>query len=770
MVFRPAAAALLLAMLLLYVPAEPKEKWVEIISEQPLYFPSYSPVEVVDGVFTAKVPESVYRRLREAGAPVNRPRMFYPLLDVSTVEIGLDHLANLSGVNAEAVDGRGVLIAVIDTGVDYTHPAFKSSDGRPRILYIWDQTIGGRPPVEFGYGYECTSQEIASDTCPQKDTVGHGTLVASVAAGGAYGEWTLKGVAPGAELIVVKSGGPACDGRRWFFSEKGLLDGISYAVQKASSLGRRLVVALSLGTDIGPHDGSTPLEKALDRWAEQGIVFVVAAGNSANDSRHAEGTLKKGTPLTLRWTVPTETKTISISFVTFHSNQLEMTVVTPTGGVIGVKVNGSNEAEGVLVESTSTRSGRIREILVDVSSNPLRPGIWSLTVAPTEVIEDRWHAWIQSDTCDYESETFISSPDYEITPTSTVTIPGTAKNVLTVGAYTSKTTWTASGRTWTVYGEIGNIEFYSGRGPTIDGRTKPDIVAPGGIIIAAGSKDMPSQSFSPGPRYAVSRGTSMAAPHAAGVAALMLQLAPDLAPDELFLAIKRNARTDFFTGERVSEGSNIWGWGKINAAIAYVFEAEFSGRVAEAQPTLYLNGTPLANITSAGVSKIVLLKNTIANITVASSVSDQFTKYVVEPSTAMVSTPTGRNEFKAVAQHKITVLHPNGSILGTSWQKEGEILDVNRLASLFSLRERVIGYVDENGITQRTVFVEVDRPRTITLLFERRNILIPVLGLLAALILAGVLAWLLLFLYRSSGKKRHDEAFVDDAFAVFIDR
>jgi subtilisin family serine protease len=124
--------------------------------------------------------------------------------------------------------------------------------------------------------------------------VGHGTIVASIAAGGVGGGWRLRGVAPGAELIVVKSGGPACGGSRWFFDEKGLIDGISYAVEKARSLGRRLVVVLSLGTNLGGHDGGEPLERMLEAWAEEGVVFAVAAGNSGDEARHATGFLAPG--------------------------------------------------------------------------------------------------------------------------------------------------------------------------------------------------------------------------------------------------------------------------------------------------------------------------------------------------------------------------------------------------------------------------------------------------------------------------------------------
>jgi len=678
-------------------------------------------------------------------------RRYYPLLDVSLVDIGVDRLLNVSGLNAAAVDGRGVLIAVVDTGVDYRHPAFRTANGT-RIVAIWDQTVEGKPPQGFGYGYECDRQEILSGTCPQRDTVGHGTVVASIAAGGVYGEWVLRGVASGAELVVVKTGGPACGGTRWFFGETGLLDGIAYAVDKAKQLGRRLVVVLSLGTDIGAHDGSTPLEKALDKWAEEdGVVFVVAAGNSANDSRHVEATLTQGIQLTLRMTIPEQTTEAALSLVTHSGNVMELALTSPSLNRVELPLNGSKTFREITLETSTQRTGPLQEIAISIKANPLETGVWRLSITPRQVFDGKMHAWLESDTCSQESEAFLPSEDYDITSSFTVTIPGTAKKVLTVGAYNTRRTWTAGGQTWSVGGTVGDIEFYSGRGPTTDGRTKPDITAPGGVVFAARSRDASRQAFSPSEDTAVSRGTSMAAPHAAGVAALILQLAPTLSPEEVFEIIRNTARRDSYTGDTVS---NTWGHGKLNADIAYVLLAEVDGPVAEARPTILLDNKAVANISTPSVTSLVLLRNRQANISLQLP-STPYTRYTTTPSHFIVNGTHEKARFILDAYHRVDVLYPNGTMIDTAWAREGDTLDINSLLGAKGLKLSLRGYVDEKGVEHSGTTLRVTAPTRITLILEEPNILTPVLGALTALVLLVLLSTAVMRLrrYRNSGTR-----------------
>lgn len=700
----------------------------------------------VGDIATARLTVQQVELLKKAGASVYRPRLFKPLLDVSTVDIGVHALTNLTGVNAGAVDGKGVLIAFVDTGIDYTHPAFKSKDGGNRILYIWDQTVEGRHPEGFGYGHECLPSEVLERSCPEKDVVGHGTAVASIAAGGVYGEWSLRGVAPGAELIVVKSGRPACGGSRWFFDEKGLIDGITYAVQKARLLNRRLVVVLSLGTDIGGHDGNTPLEKALDKWADEGVVFVVAAGNSASDGRHVTGTLTEGKNTTLTWTIPPDTFQASLSLVLSPEDSVTLYITSPEGATSPLSLNQTNFVGGFVVEASLWKRQILQEVLLDISSSRRLDGIWRLTVSANKVRSGGWHAWVEANTCSSESEAFAAGLDYSISQASTVTVPGTAKKVLTVGAYTTRIEWTASGRRWRVTGEVGGLEYYSGRGPTVDGRTKPDLVAPGGVIVAAGSRDAVNRALSPGELMTVSRGTSMSTPHAAGVAALVLQLSPHLPVEEVLNVLRRNSKVDEKTGPIPSSGSNSWGWGKLNADIAYAANVTVVGRALEAKPDIYLDGAKLLTLSQNTSVSVLLLRKIVYNVSLSLPPASRDMRFRAEPIHLTIEKQQDNMLFRVYAEYKLSIHHPNGSLLKEWWGLENSLANLEEVLKDVPLDGLISGYSLDSGDRVLEKTLRLSTPMRITLILSRKespDILMPLTGVLITTILSIAFAILL---------------------------
>ncbi len=639
---------------------------------------------------------------------VGSPRIFRGMLDVSIEDIGLPGLFDKSGLNLQLVDGSGVLIAIIDTGVDYLHPAFLDEMNRSRILYIWDQTIEGKPPDGFDYGYECGPDEINSGSCPQVDTNGHGTHVASIAAGS-------QGVARKASLIVVKSGGPACMGRFWTFDEKGLLDGLAYAKAKARSLGMRLVVNLSLGTDIGAHDGSSSLERALNNLVDEGVVVVVAAGNSASDGRHVTGTLMEGDSVGLRWIIPDETSEYSVSIVTRPNQRLSLTLSGPGAESLKLSPNSSLSVNGVKVE-VEENVGLVSHNLVTVRGN-VRGG-WMLEIVGEEISDGVFHAWLESDTCSDTRETFTAGAGYQISDVMTVSIPGTAEKVITVGAYMTRSSWvTQAGRTVSVGGSVGELEFYSGRGPTADGRVKPDIVAPGGIIIAARSRQSPASQINPSPLERVGRGTSMAAPHVAGVAALILQLAPSLEPHHVSMMIKGLARHDNFTGDIDLYGSNEWGWGKLNADIAYQLPVTVSGLSSDYDLSLSYNGS---KILLPGQTAILLLpkmvKTELALTVKAKTPGVRAESY---PTKLLVS-ENSIALFKINTSYYVEVYSSRVGMLFSGWLPRGAIIDLKELAmeELRSptpfVRRSVAAYmVEGDGLIAEKVVVT--RPLIITL-------------------------------------------------------
>ncbi len=693
------------------------------------------------GYATVRTTPTAVERLRDMGYAVYRPKVFRPLLDLSTVDIGVNVLNNVTGVNAESVDGRGVLIAVVDTGVDLSHPAFKTPEGGNRVLYVWDQTINGKPPKGFSYGYECGPQEIRQGTCPQRDTVGHGTIVASIAAGGVGGGWRLRGVAPGAELIVVKSGGPACGGSRWFFDEKGLIDGISYAVEKARSLGRRLVVVLSLGTDLGGHDGGEPLERMLEAWAGEGVVFAVAAGNSGDESRHATGFLAPGQRTTLSWKIPGETKQAGLSLTIPTTMDVNLRLITPGDTAVKIMFNRTVNEGSLQVEASLDVRETIRAVTLDLIDEAGLSGLWSLEMEAVNTAGE-WHAWVESDSCSDDSEFFLAGLGYRIQQSHTVTIPGTARNVLTVGAYATRTNWRAGGSEWGVAGSVGELESYSGRGPTVDNRTKPEITAPGGVIFAAGPSNLPRQAFSPSELVRVSRGTSMAAPHAAGVAALILQLAPELTPRQVIELMIKNARQDSFTGPIGFNGSNKWGWGKLNADIAYVAELFFTGRHAEARPSVYFEGAVYD--ASGGAIKLAALKGLDYNITPMIYRGNEYTRYAVEPKSLVVTAAVNKALFSIEAVHRLQLVYENGSLYDELWVKEGSTINLSTLLPAGSLTAYDVQYVLDDG-TRVGEILHVSKPATVKLLLKPKQSLQPSISVLVAVFVAAFLSAALVF-------------------------
>ncbi len=198
-----------------------------------------------------------------------------PCLDSSRVRTGADRVQRGDPPLARAYTGAGVVIGIVDTGIDIHHPDFKNADGSSRILAIWDQTVPGKFPSGFFYGGEWTRQEIESSLCNEKDTDGHGTHVAGIAAGNGSANARYTGIAPGADLVIVKTD----------FSLSHVVDAVNYIFQKAGN--RPAVANLSLSSQQGPHDDSSTPEKMLDQLVQAGKVVVAAASNEGNRTIHA---------------------------------------------------------------------------------------------------------------------------------------------------------------------------------------------------------------------------------------------------------------------------------------------------------------------------------------------------------------------------------------------------------------------------------------------------------------------------------------------------
>jgi subtilisin family serine protease len=609
------------------------------------------------------------------------PRSFRPTLDSSALEIGATYVwQNVTDAHGRSVDGSGVLIGIIDTGVDLSHPDLKFPNGTSKVLYLWDQTLQGMPPESFSYGVECLRNEIDSGECSEKDTFGHGTHVASIAASSGIASGNYRGIAPGASLIVVKSGAPICGGDSWSFDEDRIIDGLRYLVDRANLLKMRLVLNLSLGDNIGGHDDTSPFELVLDDLSRQGVVVTVAAGNEADSHQHATGSPDLADSWHVGWG-PTGQAHNAVVDVWYPTDRaISATLVTPSGeAVIGpTRTNGTKTADG-LVTILSATAAKGKEVMVSVGTNDtLQTSGWNLILNATDDGPSlKWNAWVDSDSCSNPTAYFSSGDGYKIDASGTVTVPGTASDVITVGAYVSKNSWVNQvGKKVTAKAYIvGEIASFSSQGPTRDGRIKPDVSAPGLFIAAARSSYVPQSENDPDQYHRVLAGTSMAAPHIAGVAALMLQYRPELTSQEVRSLLVQGTNLDGFTGFiDASAGSNEWGWGKADARTATSL-FRVSSIVESLPPTfavdLAIDGQPLEALQGGKVQTLRFASGSEHSFQVTGETFNANTTRYVVPQYEATFSSSGAFKPMVRVQYLLSLESQFGVTEGAGWYDRG---------------------------------------------------------------------------------------------------
>ena len=512
-----------------------------------------------------------------------------PHLDASIPAVGADEVHGLR----PAVLGEGVIVGAVDTGIDYSHLDFRydsNGDGfeeSSRILAIWDQTFG-----IFGVRY--LQEEIEGDLAEgygadagsvrQADDDGHGSHVMSIAAGdGSSSEYGFVGVAPKASLVMVKT----------TFYTSDILRGVEYVFDVADSLGLPAVVNLSLGGHEGPHDGTSLFEQGLDELAEgAGRAIVVSAGNEGDLEIHASATLNRGS---MSYEIKPSNSQVELSIWYPGDSRFTVTITPP--GEPPIAVPWGTET-GVI----ATPAGAVRVDNAWGGENPNNGdneafvrlyGLtgfahWQIAVSDTSG-GGRFDVWVTSGTA-----ALVGGNS-----TSTIDEPGNADNVITVGAYTTKATWPSQSgeQDYTSQYTVGTLASFSSRGPTRDGRVKPELAAPGAWICAALSEDAGWQStfVHPDGVHTMELGTSMAAPHVSGAIALMLSVDPDLTTTQIRSTLTSTAVQDGRTG---SVPNPRWGWGKLDVAAA-VQEIIQSGPEPPPEteiPVIEVGGNPVSAV------------------------------------------------------------------------------------------------------------------------------------------------------------------------------
>lgn len=509
---------------------------------------------------------------------------------------------------SQSYTGTGVIVGIIDDGFDYTHSNFKDSNGNLRISRVWERANNtGTPPTNLGFSYG--SEYIGSNAIlnKQKDIINksHGTHVAGIAAGTGTGNISqLKGMAPDSEIVLVSGYNPT-QGYLSTSTNFTYIDAITYIKNYATSVNKPVVINMSFGGGLGPHDGTTIEETAINSMSNaQKLVLVAAAGNDGGKRKHAvlNYTNEINKYLVIDSTIPVVNNTPTaenVSTIDIWSQNLSTSgsfeiviwvqdIVTGTVDsdiTISGVVNGTSSATFDLIDTDNCTGCTNDNYHVELNSeiNPInnKMHLKIQTVNDNNDLGDRLiiaiksanntiHAW--SDKCDFGSYTaynFTEGDGY-----FTVGSPGSATGVITVGSYnvTNENPWP---------GSSGTLSTFSSKGPRADYVIKPNVTAPGNRIISSlssfdtnyqtGNTDI-TNTFGTN-IYGKDQGTSMAAPVVTGIIALWLQANPLLSTNNVKSIIANNSYVDndvtapfSFYGTTFSTPPNVqWGYGKINA-------------------------------------------------------------------------------------------------------------------------------------------------------------------------------------------------------------
>lgn len=649
---------------------------------------------------------------------------------VGTSGASLLHQARL---NNTAYKGKNVLVAIFDTGIDWDHPDFRdpADQTKSRILRIWDQvnTVSGgghAPPAGFGYGTEYTQTQINDelDGTPagfvlENDINGHGTHVAGTAAGNGMALTSRKytGMAPEADIIVIKGGNGS-------FSSANIIDALTYLQTLATSLGKPIVLNMSLGGQSGPHDGTQAQEIAVNNFTASaaGRVVVISAGNDNGTNIHNQLSIAPASAGVTSIAVPgasTGTDVFQYSAYANNANTVTASVTTPLGAVVStpgatpVAVTGGTCT--VNLTNTIDAGSGVRFVNVYITRTSGNPtGTWSISITNTGAGTITVHGWLNYISSGYASTTLAGGNSAYL-----VGSPGNATSAITAAAYMPKYRWyststSAPGGYNYSGGKNDSICTFSSHGPRRDGVQKPDIAADGQAVVSCLSSDAgvaaTSVFITNQGLYQVEQGTSMSSPVIAGAVALLLQAKPSATATEIKSLLTSTAHTDVWTAAEGAAPNTTWGYGKLDVfkAASSLFNCtsparemyQYDNNVGQAsatatlvhsntqrvglrfQPTLtgklggvffhtgtfVLNTTVEVRLDNAGVPGALYAAGSVVNITAASDGLSRFSWNYIDLSSLNVNVVSGTNYFIVVYSTAGTwsILAENQSVAGRS--------------------------------------------------------------------------------------------------------
>ena len=550
-----------------------------------------TPVSSFGNTATVRIGMSRIARIAEADGVeyVQVTAAPQPMLDVARAEAGVDMVHNATSLE-QPYTGKGVIVGVVDAGFDYTHAAFRNpTDGSLRIKRIWEQKNstfeGAKAPEKYGYGIELDTPELISKAMGDNSENSHGTHVAGIATGSdPYKSGAYRGNAPEAEIVLVAVDLESC-------TSADISNAIAYIYDYADAADMPCVVNLSLGNHQGPHDGTSTFDTMADAMQGPGRLIVGAAGNHRADKFHIAHTFTSADDTPLRTFVTYKTApstvnyggdieiwgesgtdfTVDISaYSLFNKKDVVTATAYPNDGVTDIELARYTTGKWTVASETSPLNGKPHVTLSSAITSIRTNHAIAITVTPKS--GGKIDIWADNTRLglDSKDEEGFTAPGESSTIAE---IAGTAKRILTVGAYTTRNEYTVNGAHGTLSETVGEVSSFSSYGPTADGRMKPEISAPGCFIISAVSSNDASgtimqadnnDSWERTNLYGYMQGTSMSAPFVAGVVATWLQACPQLTPEQLREVMRSTARKDTFTGT-LEEGDNNWGYGKVDA-------------------------------------------------------------------------------------------------------------------------------------------------------------------------------------------------------------
>ncbi len=516
-----------------------------------------------------------------------------PMMNVSRAEVKADLVHAGTGLS-QSYTGQGVVAGILDSGIDWRHEDFKTVAGS-RIYSLWDMsdTTGTNVPAGYTYGREYSKAQIDAGQCFERDGNGgggHGTHVSGTVAGNGRSTAGYSGMAPEANIVFVK--GIRDHDSQGGFSSTDVVDGCNYIFTKAQALGMPAAINLSLGGHYGPHDGSSNYEQALSNLTGPGKIIVAAAGNEAGMPIHLRYTTG-GTSLSdvrqTFWGIYPAQASVSVVDLWYDSGSINFGVAA-YDGQLNLLAYTNPVAPGQVIQdvllqdsqgtplgyvtidasTTSDPNNGARRVVLVIDSNNNQIDLSAVNFTLYTYGTGTFDAWVVTGgffTLDSDAGNLIYPGDN----VRCMGMPATSQKLIAVGSYVTKTQWVDIDGVLRTQGgnpTIGDISSFSNRGPSRDGRIKPDIAAPGEAIVSALSSDLTigvgveRTSILQGGMYQKMQGTSMASPHVAGAVALMLQANATLITDSVRQILQETGRRDATTGATVN---NTFGGGRLDA-------------------------------------------------------------------------------------------------------------------------------------------------------------------------------------------------------------